>query len=201
MVIGWSGEMIDRESAIREQASAGQLDAAVTAAVRLYGPEIYGFLLALAKDDGDASDAFSDFSERLWKTMSRFGWQCSLRAWCYRLARNALTDVRRGKRRGRVPLSAASELAEKVRTETAQFLRTEAKTELQRIRATLSPEDQELLVLRVDREMSWEDLARVFMGDDDDNDATAIERESARLRKRFQIVKERVRTLMKEKRR
>jgi RNA polymerase sigma-70 factor, ECF subfamily len=195
-MIRWNVRMADAENAIRARAEKGDADGAVTDALRLYGAELYGFLVALAKNEADASDAFSHFSERLWRTMNEFSWECSLRAWCYRLARNALVDVRRGKRPAGIPLSAVSEIADKIRTGTAAYLKTESKTELQRIREQLAPEDQELLVLRIDRNMSWEELARVFAERDSPLEAKELERESARLRKRFQLVKDRVREMM-----
>ena len=66
---------------------------------------------------------------------------------------------------------------------------------LREIRQTLPPEDQMLLVLRIERELDWKDLCRVMnpeaeLGDDE------LTRESARLRKRFQGVKERLRQLI-----
>lgn len=181
----------EAESAIRAAFDRGDLDGATSTALRAYGAELYGFLVTLSRDEADAADAFSLFSERLWQTLSSFEWQCSMRAWSYRLARNALVDVKRGKRRGAVPLSAVGEIAERVRTETATFLRTETKSELQRLRATLPEEDQELLVLRIDRRMSWQELARIFAGDSVTLDTEELARESARLRKRFQLVKDR----------
>ncbi len=194
------GDAPEAETAIRGAFDRGDVDGATTVALRSYGAEIYGFLVALAKDEADASDAFSLFSERLWQTLSKFEWQCSMRAWSYRLARNALVDVKRGKRRGAVPLSAVSEIADRVRTETATFLRTETKSELQRLRATLPDEDQELLVLRIDRDMSWQELARIFAGESVTLDAEDLARESARLRKRFQLVKDRFLALARAQR-
>ena len=49
------------------------------------------------------------------------------------------------------------------------------------------PDDQSLLVLRLDRKMRWEDIAHIFLGGEPD--AAAVTRESARLRKRFAQVK------------
>jgi RNA polymerase sigma-70 factor (ECF subfamily) len=178
------------EAPIRRAVDGGDVAGATTLAIRTYGAEVYGFVVALARDEAAAADAFSLACERLWKTLARFEWRCSLRAWCYRLARNALVDVRRGAREA-IPLSAVSEVADHVRSQTATFLRTETRSELYRLRATLPPEDQELLVLRVDRDMAWDDLARVFLGDGEALDDAAIARESARLRKRFQLVRER----------
>jgi RNA polymerase sigma-70 factor (ECF subfamily) len=47
-------------------------------------------------------------------------------------------------------------------------------------------------VLRVDRDLEWRDIARVLGVEE-----SAIDRETARLRKRFQVVKERLRILGK----
>src|SRR5262249_9574713 len=120
------------------------------------------------------------------------GWDCSLRTWMYTLARNASHRLHRNKKRTQVPLSQAPELAalaNKVRTQTMTFMRSESKDKFARIRATLAPEDEALLVLRVDRQLDWNELARVLSGELDDD---ALKRESARLRKRFQLLKERL---------
>jgi RNA polymerase sigma-70 factor (ECF subfamily) len=187
------------EAAIRTRVENGDFDGAATEALRLYGAELYGFLVALARDETDAADAFSFFAERFWQSLTRFDWRCSLRTWAYRLARNALVDVRRGRREA-VPLSQIGEIAERVRTETATFLRSEARTELARLRSTLPTDDQQLLVLRIDRDLAWDELARVFAGDDALDDVT-LKRESARLRKRFELVKRRFVDLVRAHRR
>lgn len=185
------------EAPVRRALASGDVDGATTTALRTYGAEIYGFQLALCRDEATASDAFSLFCERLWTTLVRFQWRATLRAWCYRLARNALVDIRRGTRAS-VPLSHVGEVAEQIRTQTATFLRTETRSELRRLRETLPPDDQELLVLRVDRDLAWEDLARVFSGNAELDDAE-LARESARLRKRFQLVKQRFIALAKQR--
>ena len=56
-----------------------------------------------------------------------------------------------------------------------------------------SPEDQELLLLRVDRELEFSEIAMILLSDGDSPDEAAVARESARLRKRFQLLKERLR--------
>jgi hypothetical protein len=43
--------------------------------------------------------------------------------------------------------------------------------------------------------MAWTEIARVVLGAEGDVDAAALKRESARVRKRFQLVKERLREL------
>jgi RNA polymerase sigma-70 factor, ECF subfamily len=178
--------------------------AATTEALRRYGPELLGFLVSFHGDLDVAGDAFALFSERLWATLPGFGCRCSMRTWCYQLARNAAIDVQRGEaRRGRhVGLSSVPEvhaLAHKTRTETLSFLRTEKRTALERLRDELPEEDRTLLVLRVDRELEWREIALVIAGPGGEMDDAALTREAARLRKRFQLVKDRLRSLARER--
>jgi RNA polymerase sigma-70 factor (ECF subfamily) len=189
------------EAAIRASFAAGDLRAVTTAALRKYGPELFGFLVGLHKDYDTASDAFAMFSERLWVTMPQFDWRCSLRTWCYRLARNAAIDLLRGERcRGKnhVHLCSAPEVLEvatRVRTETLSFLRTEKRTALERLRDELAEEDRVLLILRADRELEWAEVALVLAEPSATVEDAELKREAVRLRKRFQLVKERLRAL------
>jgi RNA polymerase sigma-70 factor (ECF subfamily) len=206
-----------REAPIRRRSEEGDFDGAATLAVRLYGPEIFGFLLAVHRREEDASDVFSLWSERLWRTLGSFAWQCSLRTWAYVLARSVSsrfrqTEAKRAQRQ--VPLSACaalSEIAAQVRTETLSFLATERQSEIQRLRESLSPEDRALIILRIDRGLAFSELARIFLENEQDGaegareegapaaDQEALQREAARLRKRFQLVKQRLLALAKER--
>ena len=195
-------------AAVRAACEAGDFDEATVGALRDLGPEILGFLVGTMGGDYDsASDAFALFSEKLWHSMPRFEWECSLRAWCYRLARNAAIDVHRGaegQRKRNVGLSSAPEvfdMAAQVRTTTMSVLRTANRTALERLRDELPEEDRVLLVLRVDRELEWREVALVLASENGDGipDEASIKREAARLRKRFQIVVERLRAMAKER--
>jgi RNA polymerase sigma-70 factor (ECF subfamily) len=182
------------ELEVRRRCEAADLEGGAIAALRGYGPEVYGLLFSLHRDESDAADVFADFSECLWRGLPGFAWQCTLRTWAYTVARNASHRFLRGVRRGRrgVPLSEATEverLAESVRTQTSPWLRTESKDRLTQIREALPPEDQMLLVLRIDRGLAWRELARVWH-EGGEPDEAALEREAARLRKRFQLLRE-----------
>jgi RNA polymerase sigma-70 factor, ECF subfamily len=190
-------EELERD--LRQRCDGADYDGAASAALRGYGPEIFGFLVALHRDEGDASDVFSTFSENLWRGLPKFGWQCTLRAWAYTLARNASHRHRRDAKRhgqGRVPLSGSSAvegLVHKVRTETLEYLKTEQKDRFAALRESLPAEDQTLLILRVDRRLAWDELARVTLGEQDGEPSEEeLKKESARLRKRFQLVKEKL---------
>jgi RNA polymerase sigma-70 factor (ECF subfamily) len=193
----------DLEQTIRSRCEQGDWEAAATAALRGYGPQILGVLASLHRDEADAAEAFSIFSEDLWRGLRLFRWECSFRTWAYTVARNASQrhgkDQRRRKVR-QVSLSDCPELlvlAEKVRTETLTYLRTETKTRVHELRQELSEEDRTVLILRVDRRLSWLDLARVMLGDEPVGD-DALRREAARVRKRFQLIKERLIARMAE---
>lgn len=182
------------EGDVRRLCEQGDHQGAATVALKGYGPEIFGFLVALHRSEEDAADVFSIFSENLWKGLPGFAWSCTLRTWSYTIARNTSYRFKKTARRkaeGRIPLSAAGELAQKVRTETLTFMKTAQKDKFAALRESLPEEDQTLLILRIDRGLAWEDLARVMMPEGD-VDADTLKKESARLRKRFQLVKEKL---------
>jgi RNA polymerase sigma-70 factor (ECF subfamily) len=195
-----TGERADLEEQIKAACTAGDFGDAATVAVRGYGPEIVGYLAAVTRSESDAGEIFSAFCEDMWKGLPTFRWDCTFRTWAYTVARHAwLRYVRDPLRRpGRaIPLSSASEvmiIAEKVRTQTLDYLRTEIKDRVAALRDKLDPEDQSLLLLRVNRKLAWRDIARILTEDEDLTDA-AIEKKSASLRKRFERIKESLREM------
>jgi RNA polymerase sigma-70 factor (ECF subfamily) len=60
-----------------------------------------------------------------------------------------------------------------------------------RLRESLDPDEQTLLILRIDRQMAWTDIARIMGGDAPE----AESRQAATLRKRFERLKERLRSM------
>ena len=180
------------ERAIRGLCEAGDHAEATTAALRLYGVELLGFLRAIAGDPDLAAEAFAELGEDLWKGLPRFRWQASLRSWLYTLARRALAQLRRDPRRRlerNLPLSIAPEMAAVVRTVTREIQRTEIKDGLRALREQLDPEEHEIMLLRLDRGMAWKDIARILGGDDE------LDARAAVLRKRFERAKQRLKKL------
>lgn len=176
------------EERLRDLLAKGEVDAATTAALRGYGPQILGYLTAVLRDEGRADDAFSLFAEDLWKGAPSFRGASSFRTWAYKLAFHAASRIARDpKARRAVPLgsSVASEVAQEVRTATAPHLRTDVKSSVQQLRDELTQDEQTLLVLRVDRALSWNDVSDV------------MEIDAASARKRFERVKEKLKELAK----
>ncbi|MBK9032926.1 MAG: sigma-70 family RNA polymerase sigma factor [Myxococcales bacterium] len=190
-----------REAAVRARLDAGDAAGAATATIELYGAELVSFLHAVARDEDLAAEAYAMWCEDLWKGLAGFRWTSSLRTWVYALARNALYRLRRAPRRrerGHLPLDLAKDAydrAQQIRTATVQFLRTEVKDEVRRLREALEPEDHELLILRIDRKMSWREVAQAMPGAADE----PLDRRAAVLRKRFERAKALLRALAAER--
>jgi RNA polymerase sigma-70 factor (ECF subfamily) len=191
------------EPQIREAFDARHFERAATLTIEQYGPELLGFLISHLRDEDAASEVFADFSEQFWETFPTFEWRCTVRTWAYKLARRAAGRYRKkARRRDRAqPLADLSQLSlaiERVRTATVVYKRTEVKDRFQELRAALPEEDQTLLVLRVDRGLSWLELAEVMLEDELTLDEARLKTEAARLRKRFQLARERLRELIEE---
>jgi RNA polymerase sigma-70 factor (ECF subfamily) len=184
------------EARIRSAADAARWSDAATVALGGYGEEVLGYLVAVTRNETDARDAFSIFAESLWRGLPGFRWECAFRTWAYGLARNALARIKRDPHRRRaVPLEDAhvEALVEKLRSRTSTFLRTETKDKIARLRAALAPDDQTLLILRINRGLAWRDIARVLAPDG--ATGAVLDRQAASLRKRF----ERLKTDLKER--
>ena len=183
---------MDVDGTVRSLLAKGDADGAATAAIEAHGPAILGYVCALVGDD-DGPDVFSMFAEDLWRGLPGFRGECTLRAWAYRIAYHAAARFRRDpyrRRAQRLPSSAASRLAASIAA--SGMSPGSRRDRLRRLRATLDPDDQTLLVLRVDKEMEWEEIAAVLSTDAGSESVT-----SAGLRKRFERLKDRLAELAK----
>jgi RNA polymerase sigma-70 factor (ECF subfamily) len=184
----------DAEAGLVGLIRAKDFDHAATEALERYGPELYGFLVNVLGGEADATEVFLQLGEDLWNGLPAFGFRASVRTWLYVLARHAAARYRRtpwnrGARRGD---SRLDELVARTRSRTAPWLRTDVKDRLRTLRDSLDPEDREILVLRVDRGLSWEEVARVTLGSESPEEAL-LERETARVSKRYQLIKDELR--------
>jgi RNA polymerase sigma-70 factor (ECF subfamily) len=197
-------QCVDDRSSLEEEITtafaAHDYEHAATLAIRGYGPEILGLLLALHRDKELVAESFSQFCEDVWKGLPKFAKKCTFRTWMYTLARHALhRSIRGEKRRARrhSPMASFWDAEEQVRSQTLSFLRTDVKDRITALRESLPQEDQTLLILRVDRGMAWTELAQIF-SNQPELAGEELKREAARLRKRFQFVREQLRELAKK---
>jgi RNA polymerase sigma-70 factor (ECF subfamily) len=180
------------EERITQALAAGNLDAVAVATLRAYGSEILGFLLAELRSDQLAEEVFSTFAEDLWRSLPGLTLRTTMRAYAYALARNArhrFLDRDLRKQRRAIPLSQANELSNIVqaaRTLTPTHQHTAAQQRLADLRDRLSVDERALLTLRLDRKLEWREIAEVMEPEEDPA------RAAARLRKRFQLTKEKL---------
>jgi len=166
--------------------------------LKLHGAEVYGYVRSLLKDDDAADEAFAQASENVLLGIAAFRGECSLRTWFYVVARHAaLQELKRGSRRRGERISIwEKHLAAPVRTATLAYRSTQVKDRVAELRASLSANERELLVLRVDRKLSWDEIALVCA----EQAAPAVEaldlkKAAARHRKQFERVKDKLREL------
>ena len=178
------------EPGVRALVASGHVARATTAALHLYGAELFGFLAGILEDIPAARDVYAGVGERIRLYLPRFEWGFPLRTWTYAIARRELARYREMVGQRRVgPTSSAKPTFPLPDPMVTQPYRTSAiRSSVGALRSSLAPEDLELLVLRVDRRLTWRDLAITSLGDSASERATA--RESARLRERYRLIRE-----------
>ncbi|HET6339971.1 MAG TPA: hypothetical protein VFG30_42470 [Polyangiales bacterium] len=194
------GDRDVHELSIRERHAAGDLQAAADLVLRAYGVQIQRFLAARSRDRTCADEAYAEFEFDLWRGLAGFRWECSARVWVYTLARRAMIRcsqrARQRQRREVLRSQPGQNKACTVRTETRTALRTRSKQRIQELWRQLPEADQTLLLLRISRQLEWKEIACVMGASTDPQ--RALEVETARLRKRFQLVKAKLRKLADE---
>jgi RNA polymerase sigma-70 factor (ECF subfamily) len=177
------------EARCLEALDRGDQAGAATVVVRGYGPQLLGYLCSVLRSEADASEVFSMFSEDLWRGLAGFRRECPLRVWCYRLAWHAaarfLRDPYRGRGR-RLETNELSRLVQEVRSSVFLGRDQARQATLDRLRAGLAPDERALLVLRLDRGLSWAEVALVLA----EERGAAVD--EAALRKRFERLKDRL---------
>lgn len=182
------------ETAIREAHQRGDLQEAVRLGLERYQVEVYSFLCARLRSEADAHDVYSQLTEDVWRGIAGFAWRSSFRTWLYTLARHAAVrferaPVNQSGRRER--LSQISDPVAVERSRTRPYQRTDIKDRFAALRERLTPDEQSLLVLRIDRGLSWEEVAEILY-DGADTDEASMRRYSANVRQRFRQLKTRL---------
>ncbi len=169
-------------------------DGEAAAVIREHGPAILRYLRALLREEAMASDAFSLTTEWIWRSMPTFRGTSSVRTWAFGIAWNAARRLREDPwhwRRELLHSSTASRLAAEVQTASAQEVEHRADR-LAELRRELTPDEQNLLVLRIDQGLDWKEIAEVVS-------ASGERVSEAALRKRFERTKAKISKLAKER--
>jgi RNA polymerase sigma-70 factor (ECF subfamily) len=186
-----SDAAVDRaevEAQVLASMGAGDFSGAAGQIVRGFGAELYGWLSAVL-GPSDAADVFGAFEEELLRSLPSFRAETSARSWSYLIAKSCARKHARSELRRRLrmtPLDNHSSVLERA-TPSASSNQASTLDRLRQFRAALPQEDQDLLILRVDRGFSFNEIAGILLGEQ----ATAqqLERESARLRKRLEAIR------------
>ncbi len=182
------------DAKVKTLLAEGRQGEAASEALRVLGPQVLGYLSSLLRSEADAQEVFAQFAEDLWRGLPGFRGEASLRGWAYRIAWHAGARFVRDpyRQRGRrLETSEASRLACEVLSSVgADAWRTERMAQLRNV---LTPEERTLLILRVDRGLSWREVALVLA-----DDGVAQPSEVA-LRKRFERLKEKLAEAAREK--
>jgi RNA polymerase sigma-70 factor (ECF subfamily) len=173
---------------------AGDSRQAATVLLRTHGPSVLRYLRSLLQNEGAVDDAFSLFAEWAWSGICRFRGESSLRTWALGVAWNAarrVSDEAWRKNKERLKTQDASKLAQEIRASSAMELDRQANS-LNELRRQLSPDEQNLLALRIDQQLAWEEIATILA-------STGEEPTVATLRKRFERLKQHIARMARER--
>lgn len=167
--------MVDAARA-RGLLAQGELNLAVHAALEAFGPEVFGFLVGVVDDVGQASVLYAQMAQRVANEIEAFRWETSLRMWMYGLARSELLDGRRRRRPDVLPREGADRTtlnrtsprhtpgASLTPVDTSSWRPRLLLDAVRAVRKALSEEERELLILRVDRGFAFVDIAVMELG-------------------------------------
>ena len=192
---------VSLEQSIRQKLEHSELHEAVRIILEGYGPELFTYLLRTTHNEADASDVFSEFCEKLWCGIATFQGRSACRTWLYRMATNTRVDFLRNPNHRRVQRLETDEmlkLEQQVRSRTLSYLRSEVVDRFAKLHAELDREEQTLLLLRVEKEMTWPEIAEVLRGPDELLSEEELPSRAAALRQRFKRLKEKIRKIARE---
>lgn len=174
----------ESDDRIRTLLEAGDVRGAATAALQAHGPEVLGYLRAMLRNEDAAAEAFSAFAEDLWQGLPGFRFESSLRTWAFRLAWNAALhwkDQAWNRKVRPFVTGEASAIALELRTATAVRVHRQRQV-LDQLREGLSPDEISLLVLRVDKGLSWQETAGIMSAEGTPVDPVALAKRFERLK-------------------
>ncbi len=127
-----------------------------------YVDSVYRYLLYRVREPSDAEDMTSEVFTRAFANIHRYRWQGkSFLAWLYTIARNAVTDRRR-RERPTVDLDTAFGIAEEGPTAHDRAVHGEQVVALRGAVRHLTTEQQQVLSLRFEQNLSSRQVARML---------------------------------------
>jgi len=174
---------------------AEEFEQAAEVAIAEYGPSIFGMFMGVFHNEATAQDVFQHFSLQLWKSLPSFQGRSRFYTWAFTIARRSMSrwferrELRVEQRLG--TLQEQNLQARWARTATAEWRNTASRERFETMCADLDPEERTLVMLRIDQEMSWKEIALVIADEDEQEalDRKELSKRAASLRKRFERIK------------
>jgi DNA-directed RNA polymerase specialized sigma24 family protein len=147
-----------------------------------------GFLRSRTASRNSMEEVYSVFTEDVWKGLPQLRSDKHMRSWLYVVARNALSRHVRFKRRWRLrhTFSGLETLPAELRQ--SYGTREGNLAQLSPLLAELNEADRRLLDQRLVKSLAWRDIALESARAAGDTSEAFVTRESARLRKRYQLL-------------
>ena len=141
--------------------------------IHLYQQPVYNLVYRLLPDPGDASDVVQEVFLKIFRNISNFRAQSSLKTWIYRIALNEAQNRRRwfGRhRRHEVDLDREDDHARSIQDSLSDnasspfdlMLGTETQERIEEALQKLSPNFREAVVLRDIEELSYDQIAEIL---------------------------------------
>ena len=174
------------DEAVRVALGTGDVARAAQEALRRYGPELFGFLVAVVGDREAAGTVYANACRHMETELAALPRTCSLQTGMYAIVRRRLAAHRQTGPHRTTGTATDFELTDPSRTVSRRPANRRAA--IAALRMHLPPEDRELLVLRIDRSLDWTEVAITSLG----WDASKLDlaREARRLRARMRAVRE-----------
>jgi len=195
---------IDFETELRTFFENGEFAQVATLAIERYGQELLRYLMGMLRDEQEAEEIFAQTCLLIWNGIEKFQWRSEFRTWAFAIAHHTCARYLRKKDKFRLlrieDVPNVSALVARVRTQTRPYLRSDMKSQISKLREQLTFEEQSLLCLRIDRKMSWQEVAEVSLAGEDTEcqDEQALKREARSCRKRFERTKTKLKHLAEE---
>lgn len=185
------------EEQIRELHAGGAFERAAAIAIKRYGSELQGWLANSVRDDTAAREIYSACLEQFWKALPQFRFEASIRTLLYRIARNATYRYFCGRQREDWVFDSQLVIRPTYdRSETRPWFRTDVKNKLRDICERLTIKQRMVLTLRVEKQMSWNEIARVMNQGEAWISDELLRREAAALRQQFRRLKHELRRML-----
>ncbi len=164
---------VNEEAAFVAELRAGSQDAFAYLLAAYQNP-VFNLVWHIVENAADASDVLQDVFVKVFKGISGFNGDSSLRTWIYRIAVHEASNHRRSwiRRRWREPVSmddtespsaaVASEAASSERNPYQVFEQAEREVVVKQALASLAPPYRTVVVLREIEGLSYEDIALVL---------------------------------------